>query len=108
MVLTRLGNVNYHVKPETGNGRKKVVHRNRLKLVRGNKESNVPNPNEQVSRAEFLPDEPAITQHDQQEVRSYDRQELPTGLRRSTRQRRAPDRYQDFNLEELEIGEALN
>ena len=108
MVLTRLGNVNYHVKPETGNGRKKVVHRNRLKLVRGNKESNVPNPNEQVSRAEFLPDEPAITLHDQQEVRSYDRQELPTGLRRSTRQRRAPDRYQDFNLEELEIGEALN
>jgi hypothetical protein len=28
-------------------------------------------------------------------------------LRTSTRQRRPPDRYQDFNLDELEIEDAL-
>lgn len=35
VVLSRLGNVNCNVKPEGGKGRMKVVHPNRLKLVKG-------------------------------------------------------------------------
>ena len=30
-VLSRLGNTNYHIEPVSGNGKTKVVHRNRLK-----------------------------------------------------------------------------
>ena len=35
VILNRLGRVNYHIRPEIGKGRAKVVHRNRLKSVKG-------------------------------------------------------------------------
>ena len=43
-------------------------------------------------REEQLPEEPA----------------MPVAPRRSMRRRQVPQRYQDFNLEDLEIEDALN
>ena len=112
VVIKRLGKVNYHIKPGSGNGKTKVVHRNRLKLdirqPRIEETLSVDQPEKHNSRVELLPGEPVI--HHGESL--ADAQLLPAEvliqLRRSNRNRRQPDRYQDYNLDELEIEDALN
>ncbi|CAB3992292.1 Transposon Ty3-G Gag-Pol poly [Paramuricea clavata] len=112
VVIKRLGKVNYHIKPGSGNGKTKVVHRNRLKLdirqPRIEETLSVDQPEKHNSRVELLPGEPVIHHGE----RLADAQLLPAEeliqLRRSNRNRRQPDRYQDYNLDELEIEDALN
>jgi hypothetical protein len=64
VVIKRLGKVNYHIKPGSGNGKTKVVHRNRLKLdirqPRIEETLSVDQPEEHNSRVELLPGEPVI------------------------------------------------
>ena len=99
-VLRQLGRVNYHIKPEVGKAKMKVVHQNRLKRLESRSNSELPKINEL--------NEPVITHHE--EVLLTVPQETPTtvrGLRRSTRVCRQPDRYQDFTLEDVEIEDAL-
>ncbi|CAB4035990.1 Retrovirus-related Pol poly from transposon 412 [Paramuricea clavata] len=112
VVIKRLGKVNYHIKPGPGNGKTRVVHRNRLKLdirqPRIEETLSVDQPEKHNSRVELLPGEPVIHHGE----RLADAQLLPAEeliqLRRSNRNRRQPDRYQDYNLDELEIEDALN
>jgi hypothetical protein len=88
-----------------------VVHRNRLKLdirqPRIEETLSVGQPGKHNSRGELLPGEPVI----HHEERLADAHMLPAEgliqLRRSNRNRRQPDRYQDYNLDELEIEDAL-
>ena len=110
VVLSRLGNVNYHIKPESGNGKAKVVHHNRLKLVKCKPTVKewLPIDQEQTPRASLLPDEPAVRYRETSMEMQPLAPEGPTILRRSTRCRWQPDRYQDYNLDELEIEDALN
>ena len=110
VVLSRLGDVNYHIKPESGNGKAKVVHRNRLKLVKCKPTVKEwpPIDQEEAPRASLLPNEPAIRHRETTSDMQPLAPEGPTLLRRSTRCRRQPDRYQDYNLDELEIEDALN
>ena len=110
VVLSRLGNVNYYIKPESGNGKAKVVHLNRLKLVKCKpivKEWPLID-QEQTLRASVLPDEPAVRYRETSAEMQPSAPERPTLLRRSTRCRPQHDRYQDYNLDELEIEDALN
>lgn len=108
VILNRLGRVNYHIKPEIGKGRAKVVHLNRLKSVKGkqgeDEETVNDNPDSLLTKANPPTNEPAI--HHNEEVQPPP-EEKTTPLRRSTRCRRPPDRYQDFNLEDIQIEDAL-
>ena len=112
IVIKRLGKVNYHIKAVSGNGKTKVVHRKRLKLYirqpRIEETLSVDQPEKHNSRVELLPGEPVMHHGG----RLADAQLLPAEgliqLRRSNRNRRQPDRYQDYNLDELEIEDALN
>ena len=113
VVLGRLGRVNYHIKPVSGNGKAKVVHRNRLKLdgrqSRMEETWPVDHKREGDLTAKRCPGEPTI-HHEEKLI--ADTQPLQEGepilLRRSNRHRRQPDRYQDYNLDELEIEDALS
>ena len=99
-VLRQLGRVNYHIKSEVGKAKTKVVHQNRLKRLESHSNSELPKINEL--------NEPVITHHEEEQLTVP--HETPTtvrGLRRSTRVRRQPDRYQDFTLEDVEIEDAL-
>jgi hypothetical protein len=99
-VLDRLGGMNYHIQPEAGNGNTKVVLRNRLKSA-----ANRPRTGEHLTSA---PKEPAIYHEENLTEERHVQQEEPDTLRRSSRQRRPPERYQDYNLDEIEIGDALS
>ena len=79
MVLSHLGNINYHIKPEGVKGKIKVIHRNCLKLIKGD------------LRDEKGFDEPSTTK-DLLWTFSWIEQCLPP----------------DFNLEDLEIRNSLN
>ena len=99
-VLRQLGRVNYHIKPEVGKAKTKVVHQKRLKRLESRSNSELPKINEL--------NEPVITHHEEEQLTVP--QETPTtvrGLRRSTCVRRQPDRYQEFTLEHVEIEDAL-
>ena len=99
-VLHQLGRVNYHIKPEVGKAKTKVVHQNRLKRLESRSNSELPKINEL--------NEPVITHHEEEQLTVP--QDTPTtirGLRRSTCVRRLPDWYQDFTLEDVEIEDAL-
>jgi hypothetical protein len=79
-VLRQLGRVNYHIKPEVGKAKTKVVHQNRLKRLESRSNSELPKINEL--------NEPVITHHEEEQLTVP--QETPTtvrGLRRSTRVR---------------------
>ena len=111
VVLSQLGNTNYHIKPEFGTGQAKVVHRNRLKLAKGKQtvEDHPPvsHSEEENPGTSLLINEPEVRHRDTpEEELPIDPQ--PTILRRSTRCRRQPERYADYNLEDLEIEDALN
>jgi hypothetical protein len=83
-----------------GKAKTKVVHPNRLKRLESRSNSELPKINEL--------NEPVITHHEEEQLTVP--QETGTtvrGLRRSTRVRRQPDRYQDFTLEDVEIEDAL-
>jgi transposase InsO family protein len=99
-VLRQLGRVNYHIRPRAGKAQTKVVHQNRLKRVESRLNPGASKKNER--------EEPVITHHEDEQLTAP--QETPTSfsLRRSTRVRRQPDRYQDFNLEDVEIEDALS
>ena len=107
IILRRQGSLNYVIQPTSGKGRSSCVHRNRLKLVQ--------NQNDVVSEQASLPPLPAKSDNTQEqrvddEAPILHKEVEPTNvvpLRRSTRQRRSPERYQDFNLDELEIEDAL-
>ena len=100
VVVKRLGKVNYRIQPGSGNGNEKVVHRNRLKIdVRkpGIEESlSVGQSEEHKSRVELLPGEPVIHYEERLADTHLLPAERPIPLRRSTRNRRQPDRYQDY------------
>ena len=89
-----------------------MVHRNRLKLdIRQPRiEENLPvdQPEEHNSIVKLLPGEPVIHHEERLTDAHLLPAERPIQLRRSNRNRRQPDRYQDYNLEELEIEDALN
>ena len=105
---TRLGRVNYHIWSEIGKGRPKVVHHNRLKSVKGKQGEDEQTVNDNsdslLTKANPPTNEPAI--HHNEEVQPPP-EEKTTPLRRSTRCRHPPDRYQDFNLEDIQIEDAL-
>ena len=109
-VLNRLGGTNYHIRPESGNRKSKVVHCNRLKSApgrpRGQEGMSTCCPKEAQHTA-LQTNEPMIHHQENLVVQPAHQEETNT-LRRSTRQRRQPDRYQDYNLDEVEIGDALN
>ena len=94
--------LNYLIRPKSGKGRSSCVHRNRLKLVQNQtddiNEQDMPSPlsTKSENTQERRVTEPPIV-HKEVEATNM----VP--LRRSTRQRRPLDRYQDFNLDELEI-----
>ena len=85
-----------------------MVHLNRLKSVKGkqgeDEETVNDNPDSLLTKANPPTNEPAI--HHNEEVQPPP-EEKTTPLRRSTRCRRPPDRYQDFNLEDIQIEDAL-
>ena len=97
----------------SGNGKAKAVHRNRLKLdgrqSRMEETWPVDHKREGDSTAKMCPGEPTI-HHEEKFI--ADTQPLQEGepilLRRSNRNRRQPDRYEDYNLDELEIEDALS
>ena len=103
IVLNHQGSVNYVVRSQSGKGRISCVHRNRLKLVKHH---------DRETKAGTHPslDESNAIEKKRQEL-SMDHHEVETSnsvpLRRSTRVRRAPDRYEDYNLDNLEIEDAL-
>ena len=113
VVLGRFGRVNYHIKPVSGNGKAKVVHRNRLKLdgrqSRMEETWPVDHKREGDSTAKKCPGEPTI-HHEEKLIADTQplQEDEPILLRRSNRNRRQPDRYQDYNLDELEIEDALS
>jgi hypothetical protein len=102
VVLGRLGNLNYHIKLESGAGKGKVVHRNRLKLDKKQSRGNcIERPEEK--QPDTTTYEPGVLH-----------QEIPAGtlvepgpLRRSARNCRQPERYQDYDLMDVEIEEAF-
>jgi hypothetical protein len=102
VILRCQGRLNYVIRPKSGKGRSSCVHRNRLKLVQNQtddiNEQDMPSPlsTKSENTQEQRVAEPPIV-HKEVEATNM----VP--LRRSTRQRRPPDRYQDFNLDELEI-----
>lgn len=110
-ILGRLGSMNYHIKPETGNGKAKVVHRNRLEPAprRPKDEENWSTDGPSVEpQAASVPHEPRI-HHQEKVTEGQPLLSADAALpRRSTRQRRPPDRYQDYNLDEVEIEDALH
>ena len=64
-------------------------------------------PTEETQHTALQTNEPMI-HHQENLVVQPAHQEGTNTLRRSTRQRRQPDSYQDYNLDEVEIGDALN
>ena len=102
-ILSRPRSMNYHIKSETGNGKAKVVHR------RPKDEENWSTDGPSVEpQTASVPHEPRI--HHQEKV--TEGQPLlpaePALPRRSTPQRRPPDRYQDYNMDQVEIEDALH
>ena len=103
--------MNYHIKPETGNGKAKLVHRNSLKPAPRRPKDEEKRSTDCPSvepQAASVPYEPRI--HHQEKF-TEGQPWLPSERalpRRSTRQRRPPDRYQDYNLNEVEIEDALH
>ena len=101
IVLNRQGSVNCVVRSQSG--RISYVHRNRLKLVQHH---------DRQTKAGTRPslDESNAIEKKRQEL-SMDHHEVETSnsmlLRRSRRVRRAPDRHEDYNLDNLEIEDAL-
>ncbi|CAB3992476.1 Retrovirus-related Pol poly from transposon [Paramuricea clavata] len=102
VVLDRLGNLNYHIKLESGAGKGKVVHRNRLKLDKKQSRGNC------IERSDEK--QPDATTYKPGVLH----QEIPAGtlveqapLRRSARNRRQPERYQDYDLMDVEIEDAV-
>jgi hypothetical protein len=110
MVLNRLGGTNYHIKPESGHRKSKVVHRNRLKSApcRPRVEEGMSTCSPKETQHTALQTNEPMIHHQENLVVQPAHQEGTNTLRRSTRQRRQPDRYQDYNLDEVEIEDALN
>ncbi|CAB3986752.1 Retrovirus-related Pol poly from transposon [Paramuricea clavata] len=106
VILPCQGRLNYVIRPKSGKGRSSCVHRNRLKLVQNEtddiNEQDIPSPlstKSENTQEQRVAESPIV--HKEVEATNM------VHLRRSTRQRRPPDRYQDFNLDELEIEDAL-
>ena len=110
MVLNCLGGTNYHIKPESGHRKSKVVHRNRLKSApcRPRVEEGMSTCSPKETQHTALQTNEPMIHHQENLVVQPAHQEGTNTLRRSTRQRRQPDRYQDYNLDEVEIEDALN
>ncbi len=60
MVLRQLGRVNYHIKPEVGKAKTKVVHQNHLKRLVSRLNSELPKINEIK--------EPVINHHEEEQL----------------------------------------
>ena len=103
IVLNRQGRVDYVIRSQSGKGRISCVHRNRLKLVQHH---------DRETNAGTHPslDESNAIERKRQEL-SMEHHEVETSnsvpLRRSTRVRCAPDLYEDYNLDNIEIEDAL-
>jgi hypothetical protein len=89
--LGRLGNLNYHIKLESGAGKGKVVHRNRLKLDKKQSRGNCIERSEE-KQPDTTTYEPGVLH---QEILAGTLVEQAP-LRRSARNRRQPERYQDY------------
>lgn len=71
VVLRRLGNVNYHIKPVEGKGQTKVVHRNHLKRSQNDaKEGQTKTNGSHAERPirDCLNNEPVITHHEREQL----------------------------------------
>ena len=96
-ILHRVGEVNYYIQPVSGLKRSLAVHRNRLKTC--------------LTTLPPCDTEPEIIHTAVSEVNNptVEPQAQPAVmLRRSTRHRHPPDRYQDYTLDDIQIEDALS
>ena len=99
IILHWVGEVNYYIQPVSGHKRSLVVHRNRLKSC--------------LTKLPPCDSEPEIIYTAVPEMNNptgelQAQAQPPVVLRRSTRQRYPPERYQDYTLDDVQIEDALS